>query len=139
MKEGMKGGLQPSKRGVFFDYQFDPGTSEKQNQKSADNPTCEATGSMTSSYCFRHLGYCNISYMDGHVGDMTFRDKSIFTNSFHDFTKQPSVVDDLGTKLWANNVVQTKYPFGPRPANWRNKENFNMNEKTIDQTFVIYR
>ena len=35
--------------------------------------------------------------MDGHVGDMTFRDKSIFTNSFHDFTKQPSVIDDLGT------------------------------------------
>ena len=139
MKEGMKDGLNPSKRGVFFDYQFDPGTSNNQNQKSSDNPVCEATSETTSSYCFRHLGYCNISYMDGHVGDMTFRDKSIFTNSFHDFTKQPSVVDDLGTKLWANNVVQTKYPFGPRPANWRNKENFNMNEKTIDQTFVIYR
>ena len=36
-------GLNPSKRGIFFDYQFDPGTSSKQNQKSKDNPACEAT------------------------------------------------------------------------------------------------
>ena len=89
----MKGGLQPSKRGVFFDYQFDPGTSEKQNQKSADNPTCEATGSMTSSYCFRHLGYCNIAYMDGHVGDMTFRNKMIFSNNFP-YNESLKIVDN---------------------------------------------
>lgn len=36
-------GLNQSKRGVFFDYQFDQGTATKQNQKSTDNPTCEAT------------------------------------------------------------------------------------------------
>lgn len=36
-------GLNPTKRGVFFDYQFDEGTAVKQNQKSTDNPTCEAT------------------------------------------------------------------------------------------------
>ena len=112
MKEGMKDGLNPSKRGVFFDYQFDPGTLQNQNQKSTNNPVCEATGEKTSSYCFRHLGYCNIAYMDGHVGDMTFRDKSIFTNSFHDFTKQPSVIDDLmGEVKWSRKYCSNKISF----------------------------
>ena len=77
--------------------------------------------------------------MDGHVGDMTFSDKSILINGGHDFSKQPTVVDDIGTKSWSAQSVQTKYPFGPRPANWRNPTRFNMNEKTIDQTYVIYR
>lgn len=54
-------GLDPSKRGVFFDYQFDPGTAEDESQKSDDNPVCEATSSTTSSFAFRHLGNCNIS------------------------------------------------------------------------------
>lgn len=96
-------------------------------------------GNTTSSFCFRHLGYCNIAYMDGHVGDMTFRNKSIFINNFHDFTSQPTVIDDTGTKSWSAQSVQTKYPFGPRPGNWRNPSRFNMTEKTIDQTFVVYR
>lgn len=96
-------------------------------------------GDTTSSFAFRHLGYCNIAYMDGHIGDMTFADKSILSEDFHNMLKQPTVVDDLGTKKWSAQSVQTKYPFGPRPANWRNPSRFNMNEKTIDQSFVIYR
>lgn len=77
--------------------------------------------------------------MDGHVGDMTFRDKSILTNDGHDFTKQPIIDDELGIKPWSAQTVQTKYPFGPRPANWRNPTKFKLNSNTIDQTFVIYR
>lgn len=132
-------GLNPAKRGVFFDYQFDDITSSKQAQQSDDNPVCEATGTTSSSFAFRHLGYCNISYMDGRVGDMTFSDKSILINDGHNFSKQPTIVDDLGVKSWSTQSVQTKYPFGPRPANWRNPTKFKLNEKTIDQTFVIYR
>lgn len=131
-------GLNPSKRGVFFDYQFDPGTASAQSQRSSDNPVCEATSSKTSSFAFRHNGYCNISYMDGHVGHMTFIDKSILINDGHDFSKVPTCVDDNGTKSWEARTVQTKYPFGPRPANWRNPTKFKMTSKTIDQTFVTY-
>ena len=140
-QKGRKGGLNPSKRGVFFDYQFDPGTQLK-NQTPKDNPICEATGDLTSSFCFRHLGYCNISYMDGHVGDMTFKDRSILINNGHDFSKEPTIIDEFGLKEWKptqGDTVQCKYPFGPRSSNWQYKEKFNMNENTIDQTFVIYR
>jgi prepilin-type processing-associated H-X9-DG protein len=131
-------GLNPSKRGVFFDYQFDTITASTQSQKSDDNPVCEATSSTSSSFAFRHNGNCNISYMDGHVGHMAFIDKSILTNNGHDFSKVPTCVDDNGTKSWEARTVQTKYPFGPRPANWRNPTKFNMTVKTIDQTFVTY-
>lgn len=131
-------GLNPSKRGVFFDYQFDPGTASTQSQASNDNPVCEATGSKTSSFAFRHNGNCNISYIDGHVGHMTLLDKSILTNNGHDFTKAPTCQDDFGLKTWEARTVQCKYPFGPRPANWRNPTKFKMTSKTIDQTFVTY-
>lgn len=131
-------GLNPSKRGVFFDYQFDLVTSSNQNQKSKDAPICEATSSTSSTFAFRHNGNCNISYMDGHVGYMAFIDKSILINGGHDFSKVPTCVDDNGTKSWEARTVQTKYPFGPRPANWRNPAKFKMTVKTIDQTFVTY-
>jgi prepilin-type processing-associated H-X9-DG protein/prepilin-type N-terminal cleavage/methylation domain-containing protein len=131
-------GLNPSKRGVFFDYQFDSFTSSNQNQKSKDAPICEATSSTSSTFAFRHNGNCNISYMDGHVGYMTFFDKSILINDGHDFSKVPTCQDDFGLKSWEARSVQCKYPFGPRPANWRNPTKFKMTVKTIDQTFVTY-
>lgn len=131
-------GLNPLKRGVFFDYQFDSGTAKNESQSSDDNPVCEATSSTTSSFAFRHNGNCNISYIDGHVGHMTFIDKSILINDGHDFSKVPTCVDDNGTKSWEARTVQTKYPFGPRPANWRNPTKFKMTSNTIDQTFVTY-
>lgn len=56
-------GLNPSKRGIFFDYQFDLITASLQSQKSKDNPICEATSEVTSSFAFRHDGNCNI-WMD---------------------------------------------------------------------------
>jgi hypothetical protein len=76
--------------------------------------------------------------MDGHVGYMAFIDKSILINDGHDFSKIPTCVDDTGTKSWEARSVQCKYPFGPRPANWRNPTKFKMTVKTIDQTFVTY-
>lgn len=131
-------GLNPSKRGVFFDYQFDPGSASSQSQKSAENPVCEATGTKSSSFAFRHGGYCNISFMDGHVGRMTFPNQLILENDGHDFSESPICKDDTGTKTWKAQTVQCKYPFGPRPANWRNPTKFKMTSKTIDQTFVTY-
>lgn len=128
--------LKPSHRGVFFDYQFDPGTPKKilnpDIQKSSQSAICEATGSLTSSFCFRHLGYCNIAYMDGHVGDMTFKDTSILINNGHDFSKIPETNNGI---KWAENTYQTKYPFGPRPGNIR--AGFTTGE--YENTFVIYR
>lgn len=69
---------------------------------------------------------------------MTFYDKTILKNDGHDFSKIPSCVDEFGLKLWDAKSVQCKYPFGPRPANWRNQTKFKITNKTIDQTFVIY-
>lgn len=131
-------GLNPSKRGIFFDYQFDTITASNQNQQSTDNPACEATSSMSSTFAFRHNGNCNISYIDGHVGFMYFIDKSILINDGHDFSKVPTCADDNGTKSWEARTVQCKYPFGPRPVNWRNPTKFKITDKTIDQTFVYY-
>ncbi len=108
-------GLNPAFRGLFFDYQFNPnGTSEQ--LRSKDNPVCEATGSTTSTFAFRHSNWCNIVYMDGHVGTMTLINKSILANDGHDFTEPPKSVDGYE---WNGKTVQVKYPFGPRPANIR--------------------
>ena len=129
--------LKPSHRGVFFDYQFDPGTQSK-NQTPKNNPICEVTGDLTTSFCFRHLGYCNIAYMDGHVGDMTFKDRSILINNGHDFSKEPKIYEDGKEKEWypsRGDNVQTKYPFGPRPANIR----AGRASDKYENTFVVYR
>ena len=107
--------LNPALRGTFFDYQFNPGSSSEQI-RSKDNPVCEATGPKTCSFAFRHNNWCNIVYMDGHVGAMSLINKSISVNDGHDFSESPTSIDGF---TWKAQTVQVKYPFGPRPANIR--------------------